>query len=135
MDEVGISFLIFFGYLSLALLLAAFFRSQFKILQKYLIPSSIIAGLIMLIIGPVLDIVRFPVGDEAEMLLFHLISVIFVIIGLRSYRPAEKTRARDTFKLTAVAVNVLAVQFLIGLFFTSIIIFLINPHFCGLGPS
>lgn len=129
MDEVGISFLIFFGYLSLALLLAAFFRSQFKILQKYLIPSSIIAGLIMLIIGPVLDIVRFPVGDEAEMLLFHLISVIFVIIGLRSYRPAEKTRARDTFKLTAVAVNVLAVQFLIGLFFTSIIIFLINPHF------
>ena len=90
MDEVGISFLIFFGYLSLALLLAAFFRSQFKILQKYLIPSSIIAGLIMLIIGPVLDIVRFPVGDEAEMLLFHLISVIFVIIGLRITDPHRK---------------------------------------------
>lgn len=130
MNEGGIGFLIFFGYLSMCLLLAAFFRSQFKILQKYLIPSGIIAGFIMLAIGPsLLNIVRFPVGEEAELLTFHLISVIFVIIGLRGYGPAEKAEAKDTFKLTAVATSTLAVQFLIGLLFTFIVVFLINPNF------
>lgn len=130
MDETGINLLLFLGYLSMALILAAFFRSQFKVLQKYLIPSSIIAGFIMLIIGPaVLSIVRFPLGDEAELLLYHLISAIFVIIGLRGYGPAEKVKAKETFKLTAVATNVLAIQLLIGLLFTLLVIFLINPNF------
>jgi len=77
------SFLVF-GYVSLALLLAVFFRTQFKFLQHLFIPSNIIAGLILLLLGPgILGIVNIPAGQLAHNFVFHLITVIFILLGVK----------------------------------------------------
>ena len=50
-----------FGYISMGLLLAAFLRSQFKYLQRLFFPSCILAGFILLLLGPsLLSIINIP---------------------------------------------------------------------------
>ena len=130
LDSALIGFLMFFGYLSLALVIGAYLRSQFKIFQKYLIPASIIGGFFLLIIGPeVLAIVSYPAGGHADLFLRFLVPLIFIIIGLRGHKPDERVKARETFKLTAVAANTLAFQLIVGVLFTLVIILLVNPEF------
>ena len=125
-----IGFLMFFGYLSLALVVGTYLRSQFKIFQKYLIPASIIGGFFLLIIGPeILTIISYPAGGHADLFLRFLVPLIFIIIGLRGHSSGERVKARETLKLTAVVTSTLAFQLIVGAFFTLAIILLINPEF------
>lgn len=134
MGGINVGLFMLFGYLSMALLLGVFIRSQFKVFQKYLIPGCIIAGLIMLIIGPgLLNIVSIPTGGEVDFIVFNLITVIFVIIGLKGFR-IEKNRENEILKNTAIITNVLSIQLVIGILFTLLVVSLINPDlFPGFG--
>ena len=61
MNGINADSFMLFGFLSMALLLGVFIRSQLKFFQKYMIPGSVIAGFITLIIGPgLLNIVSIP---------------------------------------------------------------------------
>ncbi|MFY9114875.1 MAG: hypothetical protein WAO23_06505 [Dethiobacteria bacterium] len=125
---VALTSIMAFGYLSLALIIAAFFRSQFKFLQTLFIPSSIIAGVLLLLLGPsILGIINLPVGAYAESMVFHLITIIFIILGLRGFKrsSARGGVAAGTIMIT----KVMAFQFLIGIIFTIIVTLLINPQF------
>lgn len=145
MGETGIGSLLLFGYLSMALVIGVFVRSQLKVFQKYLIPGCVIAGLLMLIVGPnFLNIVKAPTVDEADFLVFNLLTVIFIIMGLRGFTPPDnkttsspapvKFSGREGLKPTAVISSMLSLQLVIGVLFTFFIILAINPGlFRGFG--
>ena len=75
----------------------------------------------MLIIGPVLDIVRFPVGDEAEMPFSSYFGYLCY------YRATQLQTRRENQGQGYIQIDRSGGQcggpILIGLFFTSIIIF------------
>lgn len=134
MGEINAGSFMLFGYLSLALLLGVFIRSQLKIFQRYLIPASIIGGLILLIAGPgFLNALSAPAGDDADFLVFNLLTVVFVIIGLRGF-PAGGGKGRGVFRSTAVITGLLSLQLALGIAFTFLVVLLINPGlFKGFG--
>ena len=82
------SYIIHFGIISAALLLGAFLRSRIRFLQKYLIPSSIIGGFVLLFFynyaAPHLNLNSDFLGD----LVYHLLNVSFIAMMLRT--PEEK---------------------------------------------
>jgi len=123
-----------FGYLSMALLLGVFIRSQLKFFQRYLIPGSVIAGFIMLIIGPnFLNIVSIPTGDEVDFLVFNLLTAISIAIGLRGF-DAEKDKGKEVLKLSAAITGLLSFQLAAGMLFALAVVLLINPGlFRGFG--
>ncbi len=134
MGEISAGSIMLFGYLSMALLVGVFIRSQFKIFQRYLIPGSIIAGFILLVIGPgFLGLVGAPAGEDADFVVFNLITVIFIIIGLRGW-PAEQGKKKGILKTTAVITILLSFQLVVGIVFTFFVVLLINPGlFRGFG--
>ena len=112
-----------FGYLSMDLLLGVFIRSQLKFFQRYLIPGSVIAGFIMLIIGPnFLNIVSIPTGDEVDFLVFNLLTAISIAIGLRGF-DAEKDKGKEVLKLSAAITGLLSFQLAAGMLFALIIVY------------
>ena len=52
MNYDAYSFVIDFAFMSMLLVIAQFFRSKVKFLQKFYIPSSVLAGLMGLLCGP-----------------------------------------------------------------------------------
>ena len=123
-----------FGYLSMALLIGIFIRSQLRFFQKYLIPACIIAGFIMLILGPgLLNIIRLPPSDDIDFLVYNLLTAIFIILGLRGFHP-EQAKDKETLKNTAVITAGLSFQLVVGALLTLAVIFLLNPGlFSGFG--
>jgi ESS family glutamate:Na+ symporter len=124
---IALTSILAFGYMSLALIIAAFFRSQFKFLQTLFIPSSIIAGLLLLLLGPgIIGVINLPVGAYAENMVFHMLAIIFIILGLRGFKKSDRGGvAAGTIMIT----KVMAFQFFIGIIFTIIVVLLINPQF------
>ena len=127
MEPAALDSFLVFGYVSLALLLAVFFRTQFKFLQQLFIPSNIIAGLILLLLGPgILGIVNIPAGQLAHNFVFHLITVIFILLGLRGFKlgGAGGSVAGGTVLIS----KVLGIQALLGVVFTILVVLIINPQ-------
>lgn len=116
-----------FGYISMGLLLAAFLRSQFKYLQRLFFPSCILAGFILLLLGPsLLSIINIPAAG-AEGLVYILLAALFAALGLRGF--ALKMAGRETAAITALLTKGLAFQGVIGLLFTLLLIVLVSADF------
>ena len=138
MNGINADSFMLFGFLSMALLLGVFIRSQLKFFQKYMIPGSVIAGFITLIIGPgLLNIVSIPTtSGEVDFLVFNLLSVIFIIIGLRGFdgEKDKKDKGEGTLKFTAAITSLLSFQLAAGMLFALAVVLLINPGlFRGFG--
>ncbi len=115
-----------FGYMSLGLVLAAFMRSQLAFLQKLLIPSSILAGFLLLLLGPnLLSIIDLPLGGQIDAFVYVLITALFVVMGLRGF--SGKMSGRQVAAATAFLTKGLVLQGLIGLIFTLVLAALIKP--------
>lgn len=76
MEYTAYSFVMDFAFMSLLLIVAQFLRSKFKPLQIFYIPSSLIAGLMGLLLGPqVLNII--PWSGQVASYAYLLICVMF----------------------------------------------------------
>ncbi len=108
-----------------ALLLAGFVcRWKIPLFQRYLIPSSLIAGFLGLTLGPeLLGMLDFQT-ERMELYLYHLLAILFVSIGLQKPE-AKKTRGAIHFGLMFVTSYLL--QILIGIGCMLFITYLFNP--------
>jgi len=133
LGEAGMGSILVFGYMSLVLVLAVYFRSQFQFLQKLFLPGSIIAGIILLLLSPsVLNIVPLPVAQLADGFVYHLLAVLFIVLGLRGFGSESQPGSVGTG--TVVIGKVLAVQAIVGSLIVLLVIFLVSPQlFSGLG--
>lgn len=81
MDYTPYSFLIDFCFMSLLLFIAQFLRAKIKFLQDFYIPSSVIAGIFGLVLGPqVLNIIPWSpkIGSYAYLLVCVLFAGLFL---------------------------------------------------------
>lgn len=128
-----------FAIMSLLLFAAQFLRAHIKILQKSLLPSSVIAGFIGLILGPqFVNVLPFSsaVSSYSGVLIVVLFSSLF--IGMSSMGSFKQTmkEAGDTFLLnSAVYFGQYAFALLIGGAFMAALFPQVNVGFSLLMPG
>nr|WP_321295001.1 hypothetical protein [uncultured Sphaerochaeta sp.] len=117
------------GIISLSLLLAALLRARIRFFQRYLIPSPIISGILLLVfynfIAPFFGLKNDFLGE----IVYHLLNISFIAMLLR-VTPKQK---KDGKGRRTLAANVTAVmgqyglQCFFGLLFTAIMIATFKP--------
>ncbi|MGM0454131.1 MAG: sodium:glutamate symporter [Thermodesulfobacteriota bacterium] len=127
MEGISWDSLVDFAYLSLFLLIATVIRSRVVFIQRILIPSNIIAGVLGLFLGHHL----FEVLDPASLgnYVYHLLTAAYIAMGLRG---SNVRRGYGAVTTMTIHCQIFAVQGLLGLLFT---LFLILTYFPHLFPS
>ncbi|MGM0402440.1 MAG: hypothetical protein ACQEQN_01850 [Thermodesulfobacteriota bacterium] len=123
MEGISWDSLIDFAYLSLFLLIATLIRSRVRFIQKILVPSNIIAGILGLFFGQHL----FEVLDTESLgnYVYHLLTAAYIAMGLRGSRVKRGYGAVTTMTIHC---QIFAVQGLLGLLFTLLLILTYFPH-------
>lgn len=128
MDEIAARTLVMdFAFVSLALLLAALLRAKVAVLQRWLIPSNILAGLILLMLGSYfLDMLDFS-ADRMLVYAGHLLTAALIALGLRD---TGGGRSRfGTASTAAVMGSGLLLQVAVGLAFVLLWVGALFPEF------
>lgn len=122
----GWSFILLFAYIGAALLIAAFCRKQFSFLQQLMIPNAFIAGLIVLLCsGQLLGILSLSL-DHLNTVVYHLLTGIFILVGLRGTR---RKQGRAVFTTTVMIGQGYALLAVIGVLFTLLWVRALFPDF------
>jgi ESS family glutamate:Na+ symporter len=116
------SFVIILAVLTGAMLLANLLRREIKPLRRSLIPSSVLAGFILLFIEKLfhaLTGISMFTTVALESLTYHGLGIGFIAVSLCSAekRPGRKAR-RDVFNTSLVVVSTYLIQGIIGLAIT-----------------
>ncbi|MFO7611423.1 MAG: sodium/glutamate symporter [Clostridia bacterium] len=85
--------------LSVFLAIGTFFKRKITFFRKFLVPNSIIAGFIGLIVGPsLLNIVPKGslAGDTLELLVYHLMAVGFIALALKERKKEKGVEISNT---------------------------------------
>lgn len=107
-----------FGLLGLFLLIGFIIRAKISLFQNLFIPSSIIGGILMLILGPIcLNILKIP----KDWMDIYTVSPSVLIIPVVASVPLGLTFsnkngiiAKDTIVLTFIMISVITIQFGLG---------------------
>jgi glutamate:Na+ symporter, ESS family len=121
------------GIISAALLVATFLRTKIRFLQRFMVPNSLTAGFLLLpvynYLMPALGYSNNRLGD----LVYHLLSISFVAMTLRSRPPKLAGEAKGSVRAMATAIiSQYALQAFLGLMLTWVLIKTILP---GLNPA
>ena len=120
------------GIISIALFAATVLRTRVRLLQAYLIPNAIVAGVLLFAfynwLGPHLGLGRAGL----ENLVFHLLNLTFIAIALRPSRP-RRHLSRAVLGTTTVIISQLTIQGLLG--FAVTFLFIGLPLLPTLFPS
>ncbi|MTI46624.1 sodium/glutamate symporter [Sporosalibacterium faouarense] len=81
-----------FTWLALFIIIANILKSRIKALKKFIIPTSVIAGFIGLILGPeILKIIPFD-GERFGTIVYHLMAIGFIAISLKDRNTKKKSK-------------------------------------------
>lgn len=106
-----------FIYIGLFLAIASILKRKVKFFQKFLVPNSIIAGFIGLLLGPnVLGIFEFA-PERLGDIVYHLMAIGFISIALQSDNNEKKYEGQPV-STGAFIVSNYAVQGIVGLLIT-----------------
>lgn len=95
------SFMIAFGLASIMLCLGTLLRARVPFLRNMLVPASVIAGLIGLVLMNLIAACNIHIGTDAQMyteIVNHLFTISFISISLTSSSSDEKGAAKEIFK-------------------------------------
>jgi ESS family glutamate:Na+ symporter len=118
------------GILSVALVLATWIRARVPFFQRYLIPSSLTAGFLLLAFY---NLAARPLGLDAAPLgnlIYHLLSISFIAVGLRALPP--KNTGRRVFATGLAITASFTLQALLGLGLVFLLRTVVTP---GLNPA
>jgi len=125
LETAGWGTILDFTYIGIALLAAFYLRNRLRFLQNLLLPSCLIAGLLILLFGPnVLKVYTFSGNLEAYT--YHLLTAVFATLSLRGFRHQEKGRA--VLVTTGILCQGMALQAVLGIAFTLLWIIFLVPH-------
>jgi ESS family glutamate:Na+ symporter len=113
------------GLICLALLIATFIRSKVRFFQKFLIPSALIAGFLLL---PFYNYAAPKVGMSGEglgNLVFHLLNLSFVAMSLRGM--GMKGAGKRIFSSAVVIISQYTLQVIVGFGLTLVFIYTFLP--------
>ena len=105
-------FVLDIAILNMLLIVGVLCRWQISFFQHYLIPSSLIAGFLGLILGPeLLGILNFQT-ERMGLYLYHLLAILFISIGLQK---PESKQSRGALHVGFLFVMSYLVQIIIGI--------------------
>ncbi|HKL60482.1 MAG TPA: sodium:glutamate symporter [Sphaerochaeta sp.] len=123
------NYIIHIGIISMALLVAALARARIRFFQRYLIPASIVAGILLLVFynffAPKLGLKSDFLGE----IVYHLLNISFIAMMLRVV-PENRKKTKEK---RAIAANVTAamaqygLQAFFGLLVTALLIATVSP--------
>lgn len=118
-------------FLGVLLMIATFLRRKVKFFQKFLVPPSMIAGFLGIIVGPsVLNLVKFS-PDRLGNLVYHLMAVGFIAMSLMNPDKADKEKGGvspyQPVNSGAVIVSYYLLQGVIGFTVTLILAYTLLP--------
>jgi len=121
------------GIISTALLLATFLRSKLRVLQRFMVPNALTAGFLLL---PVYNYLMPAIGYSNHRLgdlVYHLLSISFIAMTLRS-RPkkAKGDKRGSIWAMSTAIISQYAIQAFMGLILTWILLSTVAP---GLNPA
>ncbi|MCK5569754.1 MAG: sodium:glutamate symporter, partial [Spirochaetes bacterium] len=113
------------GIISLALLAASVIRKRVYFFQKYLIPSSVTAGFLLLpfynYLAPLIGLNTEGLGN----LVFHLLNFSFISMSLK--KAAGKATGKRIFSMVIAILSQYSIQSLLGIGITFFFIATIIP--------
>ncbi|WP_139904910.1 sodium/glutamate symporter [Clostridium thermarum] len=113
-----------FMYLSLFLGIAAILKEKFKFFSKLLIPTSILAGFVGMLLGPeILNIVPFN-AKNLENLVYHLMALGFIALTLKE---RENKKTADSYKTGVFIVSTYLIQGIVGFIISLGLLYTIYP--------
>ncbi|MCA1802368.1 MAG: hypothetical protein LC662_07915 [Rhodothermaceae bacterium] len=124
-------FFLDFAWMGLLLVIATFARRHVWLLQRFLVPNNLIAGILGLMIGmnglALLDLQ----SDRLGAYVYHLLALLFIALSLRS---PQKKLGLTSIKFGLIFLMVYLVQGLVGLGISFALIYTIFPDlFAGIG--
>ncbi len=124
-------FFLDFSWLGLFLVIGTYLRSQVKLLQVYMIPANLIAGLTGLILGVNLLGWVDLASERLGIYVYHLLALLFIALGLRS--PGRRA-GLSSLKVGIIFICVYLVQAILGLLIAFLLIYTLFPDlFAGIG--
>jgi len=119
------------GIISLSLIVATFLRAKIYFFQKYLVPNSITAGLMLLLFYNLAAPGFAMTTDFLQNLVYHLLNISFVAMSLRTSKEA-RTNSRNAYVTSVGILSQYTIQGIIGLVLT---FFFIKTFIPGLFPT
>jgi len=103
-----------FIFLSLFLIIAIILKRKIKFLQRFLIPTSIIGGLIGLILG--VEVLNWIQLDAARLgtIIYHLMAVGFISIALKERTSVPASHRRDNVNTGLAIISSYLTQGILG---------------------
>lgn len=113
-----------FIYLSLFLAIATILKSKVSIFKKYIVPTSIIAGLIGMVLGPEL-LNLAPITEKSlGNLIYHLMAIGFIALTLKD---RDNRKNEDSVKTGAFIVATYLIQGLVGFAISLVLAYAVYP--------
>lgn len=125
METAGWETVLDFAYIGIALLAAFYLRSRVRFLQNLLLPSCLIAGLLILLFGP--SVLKFyAFSGNVEAYAYHLLTALFATLSLRGFQ--HQGKGRGVLVTTGILCQGMALQAVLGVTFTLLWIIFLLPH-------
>ena len=122
------NFVIQIGIISVMVIVSNFLRQKVSFIRKSLMPTSVLAGFILLALK-YLKIV--PIDPKFfDMITYHGIAIGFIALSLRVHKKSEDTRGAvgSAFKSGALIVSTYCVQGIVGILISLLLSFTILPN-------
>ena len=126
------SFMIALTILLLAMLIAAILRQRFAFIRRFMIPSSVLGGFLVLIVGFIVQqISGSPMIDRSmlETLTYHGLGLGFAAMSLRNLDRQSREYKGDSFRTSLSVVSSYLIQGIVGLLISLLLFYLIGSFF------
>lgn len=120
LTELALDFSIF----GVLLVLATILRRHIKILQEYLIPNNLIAGVLGLLLAMAVIDFNLLNSERLGAYVYHLLALLFIAFGLRK---PSKSMGLTPVKFSVIFIMTYLIQGIIGLSLALILVYTIMP--------
>ena len=115
-------------FLSLFLIVAIILKRKVRFLQRFLIPTSIIAGFIGLILGSeVLNWIRLD-SDKLGNIIYHLMAIGFIAVALKERTTVPASHRRDNINTGLAIITSYLSQAILGFAITLSLAYTLLPE-------
>lgn len=124
-------FFLDFAWIGLLLVAGTWLRSKVSLLQNYLIPANLIAGVLGLLLGANLLGWIDLTTERLGVYVYHLLALLFIALGLRAPR---RSIGISSVKFGLIFISSYLVQAIIGLMIAFLLFYTVMPDlFVGIG--
>jgi ESS family glutamate:Na+ symporter len=123
--EISLSdFVLDFSIIGVLLIIATILRRYIRLLQEFLIPNNLIAGVIGMVVAAFFINQSILDSERLGSYVYHLLALLFIALGLRK---PSKGLGLSPIKFGVITIMVYLIQAIIGMGIAMVLIYTIMP--------